>query len=208
MFLLTLVFVFTIASNCSHAYGADTGTAPADFKAAIVWVAEKNIPAVVHIDVIERQEVVLPFQPFENDPFFRYFFDAPQMPRKYKREVQGLGTGMIMDAKGHILTNNHVVGGASKIQVLLANGRRYPASLVGADQKTDLAVIKISAKRIAPLCNLRRFRQDKSRRLGCCHRPSPRSRPDGHPGHYQRQASAGHYGAEQLSGLSPDRCRY
>ena len=145
--LMVLAFVFI---PCSIAFGTDIGTAPTDFKAAIVWVAEKNIPAVVHIDVIERQEVVLPFQPFENDPFFRYFFDAPQMPRKYKREVQGLGTGMIMDAKGHILTNNHVVGGASKIQVLLANGRRYPASLVGADQKTDLAVIKISAKEALP----------------------------------------------------------
>jgi serine protease Do len=148
--LIILAFVFI---PCSSAYGTATGTAPADFKAAIAWVAEKNIPAVVHIDVIERQEVVLPFQPFENDPFFRYFFDAPQMPRKYKREVQGLGTGMLMDAKGHILTNNHVVGGASKIQVLLANGRRYPATLVGADQKTDLAVIKISAKESLPYVN-------------------------------------------------------
>jgi serine protease Do len=150
--LLTLVSVFITAmtSDQSAVYGADTGPVPTDFKASIAWVAEKNIPAVVHIDVTERQEVTLPFQPFENDPFFRYFFNAPQMPRKYKREVQGLGTGMIMDAKGHILTNNHVVGGASKIQVLLANGRRYPATLVGTDPKTDLAVIKISAKESLP----------------------------------------------------------
>ncbi|MBW1982557.1 MAG: trypsin-like peptidase domain-containing protein, partial [Deltaproteobacteria bacterium] len=52
--------------------------------------------------------------------------------------------------EGHILTNNHVAGGATKIEVLLANGKRYPAKLVGADPKTDLAVIKVSAKEPLP----------------------------------------------------------
>ncbi len=148
--LFICVVSCAIAFKHPVAYGSSLGYAPADFKAAIAWVAEKNIPAVVHIDVIERREVVVPFQPFADDPFFRYFFDVPQMPRKYKREIQGMGTGMIMDSHGHILTNNHVVGGASKIQVLLANGRRYPATLVGADPKTDLAVIKISPKEPLP----------------------------------------------------------
>ncbi|RLB14068.1 MAG: serine protease, partial [Deltaproteobacteria bacterium] len=68
------------------------------------------------------------------------------MPRKFKQELRGLGTGMIMDEKGYILTNNHVVAGATEIKVLLANGKRYPAKLIGTDPKTDLAVIKISAK--------------------------------------------------------------
>ena len=150
LLIWVLSFSFATTFNRAPAYGSTLGYAPADFKAAIAWVAEKNIPAVVHIDVIERREVVVPFQPFADDPFFRYFFDVPQMPRKYKREIQGMGTGMIMDARGYILTNNHVVGGASQIQVLLANGRRYPATLVGADPKTDLAVIKIAAKESLP----------------------------------------------------------
>ncbi len=132
------------------AQSAGIGNAPEDFKAAIAWVAQKNIPAVVNIGVTGRQEVAAPFMPFENDPFFRYFFDAPQTPRKYRREVQGLGTGMLMDARGHILTNNHVVAGASKIEVLMANGKRYPAKLVGSDPKTDLAVIKIIAQEALP----------------------------------------------------------
>ncbi|KAF0120295.1 MAG: protease Do, partial [bacterium] len=119
---------------------------PVDLSTAIERVAEQNIPAVVHIEVTERQEVVNPLLPFEGDPFFRHFFNIPQMPRKFKRELKGLGTGMIIDPHGHILTNNHVAGGATKIEVLLANGKRYPARLVGADPKTDLAVIKISAK--------------------------------------------------------------
>src|SRR5512136_814030 len=82
----------------------------ADFSMAIIQVAKQNIPAVVHIEVTERQEVVNPYLPFENDPFFRHFF------------------------------------GATKLEVLLSNGERYPARLVGTDPKTDLAVIHIAAK--------------------------------------------------------------
>lgn len=121
-----------------------------DLMSAISQVAKENIPAVVHIEVTQRQEMAVPQLPFENDPFFRYFFDMPGTTRKFKRELRGLGTGMIMDAKGHILTNNHVVDHAEKIDVLLSNGEQYKASLVGADPKTDLAVIRIEAKKILP----------------------------------------------------------
>jgi serine protease Do len=122
----------------------------ADLSTAIERVAQQCIPAVVHIEVTQRQEVSTPMLPFENDPFFRRFFGVPEMPRKFKRELKGLGTGMIMDSQGHILTNNHVVGGATKIEVLLASGERYPATVVGTDPKTDLAVIRISAKQGLP----------------------------------------------------------
>jgi Do/DeqQ family serine protease len=122
-----------------------------DLSTAIARVAKGAIPAVAHIEVTQRQEVNNPFLPFENDPFFHYFFDVPHhMPRKFKRELKGLGSGMIMDAKGHILTNNHVVAGATDIQVLLADGHRYPAKLVGTDPKTDLAVIQIKADEKLP----------------------------------------------------------
>ncbi len=113
---------------------------------AIAKVAADNIPAVAHIEVSEVREVNNPLQPFENNPLFHYFFNTPQnQPRKFKQELHALGTGMIMDNEGHILTNNHVVGGASKISVLLADGQRYDATLVGTDPKTDLAVIQIKA---------------------------------------------------------------
>jgi serine protease Do len=121
-----------------------------DLSTAIIEVAKRNIPSVVHIEITERQEVANPLLPFESDPFFRRFFDIPKMPKKFKREVKGLGTGMIIDAQGHILTNHHVAGGATKIEVLLSNGERYPARLVGTDPKTDLAVIHISAKQPLP----------------------------------------------------------
>jgi Do/DeqQ family serine protease len=117
-----------------------------DLTTAITRVAKQNIPSVVHIEVTESQEVANPFLPFANDPMFRRFFNAPQMPKKFKRETKGLGTGIIIDSQGHILTNHHVAGGASKIEVQLSNGERYPAKLVGTDPKTDLAVIRITAK--------------------------------------------------------------
>jgi serine protease Do len=123
---------------------------PVDLSTAIIQVAKQNIPAVVHIEVTERQEVANPLLPFESDPFFRRFFNIPKMPKKFKRELKGLGTGMIMDSQGHILTNHHVAGGATKIEVLLSNGQRYPAKLVGTDPKTDLAVIHISTKESLP----------------------------------------------------------
>jgi serine protease Do len=129
---------------------AEKAKAPIDLSTGIIQVAKQNIPAVVHIEVTERQEVVNPLLPFEGDPFFRRFFDIPKMPRKFKRELKGLGTGMIIDSQGHILTNHHVAGGATKIEVLLSNGQRYSAKLIGTDPKTDLAVIHISAKELLP----------------------------------------------------------
>jgi serine protease Do len=123
---------------------------PVDLASAIVQVAKQNIPAVVHIDVMERQEVSSPSFPFETDPLFRYFFGESKTPRKYQRELRGLGTGMIIDANGHILTNHHVAGGATKIEVSLSDGRKFPGKLVGSDSKTDLAVIRVNAKEALP----------------------------------------------------------
>ncbi len=121
-----------------------------DLSTAIIEVAKKNLPAVVYVEVTESQEVVNPLLPFENDPFFRRFFGNPRMPKKFKQEMKGLGSGMIIDPQGHILTNYHVVGAATKIEVVLADGNRYSAKLVGGDPKTDLAVIHISPKERIP----------------------------------------------------------
>jgi serine protease Do len=121
-----------------------------DLSTAIIQVAQKNLSNVVYIEVTESREVTNPFLPFENDPFFRRFFGGPKIPRKFKQETKGLGSGIIIDARGYILTNYHVAGGASKIEVTLADGSKYPARLVGGDPKTDLAVIHISAGKSLP----------------------------------------------------------
>jgi serine protease Do len=137
-------------SSSGSAFAAEKAGASADLTTAIIRVAKQTIPAVVHIEVTEKQEVANPFLPFANDPLFRHFFGSPKMPKKFKREVKGLGSGMIIDAQGHILTNHHVAGGAKQIDVLLSDGHRYPARLVGTDPKTDLAVIQIAAKEALP----------------------------------------------------------
>jgi len=123
---------------------------PQDLSNTYIQIAKKTIPSVVHIEVTAREEVANPFLPFENDPFFRYFFNTPDSSRKFKRDVKGIGTGMIIDANGNILTNYHVAGGATKIEVLLADGGKYAAKLIGGDPKTDLAVIRIDAKKQLP----------------------------------------------------------
>lgn len=118
----------------------------ADFQTVIMQVARFAMPSVVHIEVTQREEVSNTLTPFGNDPFFRFFFGDPDQTRKFKRELKGLGSGMIINPEGYIITNNHVVAGASQIEVLLASGKRYPATVIGTDPKTDLAVIKISAE--------------------------------------------------------------
>ncbi len=120
-------------------------TSTIDLTTAIADVAQKAMPAVVHIEVTQRVQAPSPVFPFESDPFFRYFFGSPQRPRFEKRELRGIGTGMVIDSEGHILTNNHVVSGATKITIKMVSGEEFEGKIVGADPKTDLAVVKIKA---------------------------------------------------------------
>ena len=149
-----LVVTLVVFSCITLSLFPDSGTAaersPQDLSNIYVQIAKKAIPSVVHIEVTAREEVANPFLPFENDPFFRYFFNAPNNSNKFKRDVKGIGTGMIIDANGNILTNYHVAGGATKIEVLLADGEKFSARLIGGDPKTDLAVIRINAKKQLP----------------------------------------------------------
>jgi len=126
---------------------------PADLSTAIIQIAKQSIPSVVAIEVTESRVVTNPFWGHEQDPFFRRFFNVPKMPRKFKQEMKGLASGIIIDSQGHILTNYHVAGGATQLRVFLSNGNQYPAKLVGGDSKTDLAVIHISAKEPLPHLN-------------------------------------------------------
>jgi len=147
LFFLLMIPVLSLSSSV---FAADKVLLHDDLSTAIIQVARQTIPSVAHIEVTQSQEIANPFLPFQNDPSFRQFFGNQKMPKKFKRELRGLGSGIIIDAQGYILTNNHVAGGASKIDVLLSNGERYSAKLVGTDLKTDLAVIKIAAREPLP----------------------------------------------------------
>lgn len=146
-FAITLAIVSTgICQPAQQVAGA-----PSDLATAVIDVAKACLPAVVHIEVTERREIPNPLLPYGNDPFFRRFFGLPkEMPKKFKQERVGVGTGMIIDKEGHILTNYHVAGGASKIRVTLSDGTQYDATVVGTDPKTDLGVIKVTAKADLP----------------------------------------------------------
>jgi Do/DeqQ family serine protease len=122
-------------------------------RAAIV---KKISPAVVHISVektVQNDGGDTP-DPFD-DEFFRRFF-APRLPvPPHEFKQRGLGSGSIVDARGYILTNNHVVEAADRIIVKLKDGRELTAELIGADPATDLAVVRVKADHlpVAPLGN-------------------------------------------------------
>ncbi|HQJ10078.1 MAG TPA: trypsin-like peptidase domain-containing protein, partial [Deltaproteobacteria bacterium] len=121
-----------------------------NFSNAIIRIARDSIPAVVHIEVTESEIVESPALPFESDPFLKQFFDTPQMPKRFRRELKGIGTGMIINDGGFILTNYHVVESATQIHVALSDGREFPGRVIGSDPKTDLSVIRIEAKTKLP----------------------------------------------------------
>lgn len=111
-------------------------------------IAEKAMPSVVNISstkVLHSQGPDdLSGSPFMDDPFFRRFFQLPpgqSIPRQ--RRAQSLGSGVIVDDEGLVLTNNHVVDGADEIKVTLADNREFDAELIGADPQSDVAVVRI-----------------------------------------------------------------
>ena len=112
-------------------------------------VVARVAPAVVTIRAEHR--VRMPQQhPYFDDPFFQDFFGGrvPQMQQQPPRELkqQALGSGVVISPDGYIVTNHHVVDGAEQITVDLTDRRSFPAKVVGTDQPSDLAVLKIDAK--------------------------------------------------------------
>ncbi|WP_246658662.1 DegQ family serine endoprotease [Mesorhizobium sp. J18] len=111
-------------------------------------VLERVTPAVVNISVVS--ETASASNPLYNDPFFRRFFDLPDAPPP--RQRMSAGSGVIIDAaRGHVLTNHHVVANAREITVTLKDGRRLNAELVGSDQATDIALLKVEGSNLAAL---------------------------------------------------------
>ena len=117
-------------------------------KNAIVTAAAKCSEAVVTINTVQtvRRRVVNPFySPFWQD-FFRDFMGPPY--QEYEEEIPSMGSGFIFDPQGYILTAEHVIHGADKIDVTLPDDRTFPAEWVGSDYENDVAVLKIEASNL------------------------------------------------------------
>jgi len=121
-------------------------------RTATVKVVESASDAVVNIST---EQVVAgrsnPFFPYSTDPFFDEFFRDFFDPRYARRQVRhSLGSGVIIDPSGHVLTNEHVILSASQVTVTLHDGRTINADLIGADVGTDLAVLRLKTNEAPP----------------------------------------------------------
>ena len=132
-----------------------------DLSTAFKQVARVLRPSVVSIRSVRKVRAQNPGRPNGPGPEipeeFRRFFDDDTLDRFFERgapqgerQQQGMGTGVIVRADGYILTNNHVVSGADEVEVILSTNRKLPAKIVGTDKATDVAVLKVTAKDLAP----------------------------------------------------------
>lgn len=114
----------------------------------VTAVVQQTGPAVVRIDSSRTVKSQVPEE--FNDPFFRRFFGS-QLPSSGNRVERGTGSGFIISADGRILTNAHVVNGADTVKVTLKDGRSVQGKVLGKDELTDVAVVKIEANNLPTL---------------------------------------------------------
>jgi len=155
---LSLILVVFVVTSCR----AQAGTlalasgqpvplaASASSQASYADLVARVSPAVVTIRSTERSRAPQQF-PFMDDPSFRDFFGDRQPQNQTPQRVQGVGSGVIVSPDGYVLTNHHVVDGALDIRVELTDNRTFKARLVGSDQPSDLAVLKIDATNLPTL---------------------------------------------------------
>jgi len=119
-----------------------------DFNEAFVEIASNVTPSVVTIitEKVIKSNINRSIPGFD-DEFFQHFFGIPQ---PQDRRGEALGSGVIVNKNGYIITNNHVVENGETIKVKLLDEREYDAEIIGTDKRTDLAIIKINAKNLIP----------------------------------------------------------
>jgi serine protease Do len=153
LFLIAIFIGPAITEFDTTAFAREKGVSPdtvtflGKISDALAEVAQVVGPSVVNISTTST--VTMEENPegdLFNDPFFRHFFGDQFGHQKRKYKSAALGSGVIVTDNGYILTNYHVVKGAEEIKVVLSDKREFKGKIVGTDQRTDLAVIKIKAK--------------------------------------------------------------
>ena len=164
----------------------------------IADVAEKVIDAVVNISTLADRRSqdgggegrgaipqLPPGSPFEEffDDFFKNRRGGKERRALQPHKTNSLGSGFIIDSAGIVVTNNHVIADADEINVILNDGTKIKAEIVGVDKKTDLAVLKFKPPQAADRGEVRRFRQAAARRMGDRDRQSVQPRRHRHRRH-------------------------
>ena len=130
---------------------ASTQNGSVSLEGGFAPIVKQAVPAVANVSSSKIVRTPEGGSPFFNDPFFRQFFGDEfsrqfQVPRE--RRERSLGSAVIVSPDGYLLTNNHVVEGASEINVSLSDGREFKAEIVGTDPNTDLAILKVDEKNL------------------------------------------------------------
>jgi len=136
-----------LAGRSTVAQNGSAARAPEALSASFVEIARSVEPAVVNIDTMQSADL----ETDNEDRADRSPNPLDMFRRQNPRPTHGVGSGFIIDSKGFILTNNHVIEGANKITISLLGGDRYRAKVIGIDRETDLAVLKIDADRELPV---------------------------------------------------------
>ena len=112
-------------------------------------IVDKNIDAVVIVNAVRstntNSNTNVPNIPDELKPFFERFFENNPNPNNQFRQTPSFGSGFILSTDGYVMTNNHVIENSSEITVTLNDGSVMPAKLIGTDERSDLALLKVSA---------------------------------------------------------------
>jgi Do/DeqQ family serine protease len=142
----TLKLIFAFVTSLSFATGVQAQHSPlSGSMPSLAPIVSQTASGVVNISTISRGNDA--DNPMFADPFFRRFFGTPDRPQQ--REPQASGSGVIVDAaKGYVLTNHHVIKGATKVVVTLKDRRELQAKVVGTDPATDIALLQIPAERL------------------------------------------------------------